>query len=195
MQLVYVVPSALGVLCSPSRGVLVYSPVVLWVGWVAFRYRRTMRFPDLAALAVASVIGTFAALSTWRVWWGGYSYGPRLASDFIPWLFLLAVLGLDARRRALASAVSEATSAAVGPAERVGAPRGRRRLELAVGIVLAVVSVAVHAPGALQSATLFWNERLGSESGEPPLLWDWAHPQFLAAWRMPPFSAPQPPRD
>jgi hypothetical protein len=185
MRLEYVVPSATGMLFSPSRGLLVYSPVVLWVGWLALRYRRTMRFPDLAGLAVAILAGTFAAMSGWRVWWGGHSYGPRLAADFIPWLFVLAVLGLDARRTVLAA-----------PADGAAPRGGRRRLELALGLVLAVASVALHAPGALQSATLFWNERLGPEAGEPPLLWDWSHPQFLAAYRMPPrFNAPRPPRD
>ena len=121
-------------------------------------------------------------MTTWRVWWGGHAYGPRLSADFIPWLFLLAVLALDARRRAL-----------VTPA--ASSPR-RRRLELAFAAVLAVASIAFHAPGALQVETQIWNERLGPELGEPPLLWDWEHPQFLAAYHMPPrFNAQPPPRD
>jgi len=175
-------PSATGLLFSPSRGLFVYSPIVLWVGWLAVRYRRTLRFPDLVALTLAILGGTFLAMTTWRVWWGGFAYGPRLSADFIPWLFLMAVLALDARRRVLM------TPAATPPR--------RRRLELAFAAVLAVASIAFHAPGALQVETQLWNERLGPELGEPPLLWDWEHPQFLAAYHMPPrFNAPPPPRD
>ncbi len=171
----WMLPSAAGLLFSPSRGLFVYSPIVLWVGWIAVRHRRTLRFPDLALLAVVIVGTTFLVMSTWRVWWGGHAYGPRLCSDFIPWIFLLAVLALDARRRA---------------------PARPRRLELAVGVLLAVVSAALHAPGALQIAPLVWNERLGAQEGEPPLLWEWRYAQFLAAYRMPPpFSAPRPPTD
>jgi hypothetical protein len=175
-------PSAAGLLFSPSRGLFVYSPIVLWVAWVAGRYRRALRFPDLAALALAILGGTFLAMTTWRVWWGGHAYGPRLSADFIPWIFLLAVLALDARRRALAASAP--------------APSSRRRLELALGLVLGVASAALHAPGALQVEALLWNERLGPELGEPPLLWDWGHPQFLAAYHMPSrFTAQRPPTD
>jgi hypothetical protein len=187
MSLTWLLPSMEGLLFSPGRGLFVYSPVVLWVGWLAVRYRRTIRFPDLALLAVTIVGVTFVVMSTWRVWWGGHSYGPRLCADFIPWIFLVAVLALDARRRALAS--DDGTA---------GAPRvrSRRRLELAFGIVLGVASATLHAPGALQFDALLWNERLGPEHGEPPLLWDWQHPQFLAAYRMPPpFNARRPPTD
>lgn len=182
MSFEYVVPSATGMLFSPSRGLFVYSPVVLWVGWLVLRYRRTIRHPDLAWLATGVVVGSFAVMCGWRVWWGGHSYGPRLAADFIPWIFVLTVLGLDARRAALGAGRATARSA--------------RRLELVVGVVLALASVALHAPGALQVEALVWNEHLGPEHGEPPLLWDWAHPQFLAAYRMPPpFNARRPPTD
>jgi hypothetical protein len=172
-------PSATGILFSPSRGLLVYSPIVVWVGWILARYRHALRFPDLAAVACACIGGTFLATTTWRVWWGGHSYGPRLTADFIPWLFLIAVVALDARRRVLAAAGPSAIT--------------RRRLELALGVMLGITSAALHAPGALQVQTLLWNERLGPEQYEPPLLWDWQYPQFLAAYRMPPrFSGPLP---
>jgi hypothetical protein len=178
--------SATGTLFSPSRGLLVYSPIVLWVGWILARYRRALRFPDLATVACACIGGTFLATTTWRVWWGGHSYGPRLSADFIPWIFLLAVVALDARR------------------DVIGVPSAmaRRRLELAVGVLLGIASATLHAPGALQVQALLWNERLGPEQYEPPLLWDWRYPQFLAAYRMPPrfmgppaLNAPQPPKD
>ncbi len=187
MSAKWMLSSMSGMLFSPSRGLLVYSPIVLWVGWLAVRYRRTIRYPDLALLASVILGVSFVVVSTWRVWWGGHSYGPRLAADYIPWIFLVAVLALDARRGELARAPS-------GSRERGGS---RRRLELALGILLGVASTTLHAPGALQVQALVWNERLGDEfTVEPPLLWDWGHPQFLAAYRMPPpFSARRPPTD
>jgi hypothetical protein len=172
-------PSAMGILFSPSRGLLVYSPIVAWVAWILARYWRALRYPDLAIVACACVGGTFLATTTWRVWWGGHSYGPRLAADFIPWLVLIAVLALEARRRVIAAPASSAPS--------------RRRLELALGVMLGIASATLHAPGALQVETMLWNERLGPEDYEPPLLWEWQYPQFLAAYRMPPrFLGPLP---
>jgi hypothetical protein len=77
----------LGVLVSPSRGLFVYSPVLLFpvggfLGWIA---RRRGGLLACAAAASAAGIGTIAMFS---VWWGGHSFGPRLLTDILPALVL-----------------------------------------------------------------------------------------------------------
>ena len=67
---------ALGLLVSPSRGLLVFSPVVL-VALAGFRPMREEGWQsDLrwCALAAAAQFGLYAFYS---VWWGGHTYGPR----------------------------------------------------------------------------------------------------------------------
>ena len=51
-------------------------------------------------LALSIVILQILIVSLWPTWWGGYSYGPRLIADALPWMALLAILGLAALRHA-----------------------------------------------------------------------------------------------
>jgi hypothetical protein len=76
-----------GLLVSPSRGLLVYSPVLavafigLGRGWAGAGGAPVRPL----ALAVAASLLT---LSTYTVWWGGHSFGPRLLADVLPALVL-----------------------------------------------------------------------------------------------------------
>ncbi|MGH7556115.1 MAG: hypothetical protein ACREMQ_24190 [Longimicrobiales bacterium] len=77
-------PTALaGLLASPSRGLLIYSPVVLFAAlgaWLALRRSRgdARRVYAIAALyALASIL----FLAHLERWWGGASWGPRLLTE------------------------------------------------------------------------------------------------------------------
>lgn len=153
-----------GNLISPARGVLVYTPVLLFVGWLLARYRRQIRRPDLAALGCGVVTLHWLTISAYPHWWGGYSYGPRLMTDLVPWLAMLTVLGLEARGRT------------------VPAPGKRRRIEGAIGIALLLASVGMHAVGGLSRASGRWNAHPVDVDRMPQRVWDWSDPQFLA-WR------------
>lgn len=77
-----------GILLSPSRGLLVYSPIFLFslVGMgLALRRREDPLFHFLSV----GVILTLLLYSKWVMWWGGWTYGPRLLADLTP---VLAVL-------------------------------------------------------------------------------------------------------
>lgn len=77
----------LGLLVSPSRGLFVYCPLALLaLGALSRRTRPTaLRWFALALPAYA----LFFAGS--RLWWGGYSYGPRLFTDVMPLVALCAL--------------------------------------------------------------------------------------------------------
>jgi hypothetical protein len=80
--------AALGLLVSPFRGLLFFSPVLLvaLAGiWLALRERR-QRAATLVALAGFGAIFLFTASSA--MWWGGFAVGPRY---LVPGLPLLAV--------------------------------------------------------------------------------------------------------
>ncbi len=117
--------AALGLLVSPSRGLLVFSPEFAvavaalgprgpWPGSV-----RRARLP----LAVAG-LGGFLTAALWFDWWGGATVSYRPLVDLLPLLAVLTALGLDRFRRlgarllygaALAWSIALAASAALHP--------------------------------------------------------------------------------
>jgi hypothetical protein len=155
------IPMALAVnLISPSRGLLVFVPTTLFVLYLSARYRKQLVYWQLAVLALAQIVALAILISTNNTWTAGYCYGPRYFTDAIPWFVLLAILGLDAMRRA-----------------QVGS---HHRMEIAAGIFLVALSVAINARGAFSPAALDWNpiEQHGA--------FDWRYPQFMAGLIDPP---------
>jgi hypothetical protein len=144
-----------GLLVSPSRGLLVYSPVLL-VGfaglYLAWRHGLLRRSPVYlaAALFLASQL---AFLATWDAWWGGWSYGPRLLTEAAA---VLVVLSVPA-------------------AERL---RSRRWARVAFAVLLAY-SVGVQALGAASYGTPDgWDALPVSVDERPERLWDWHDAQI-----------------
>jgi hypothetical protein len=77
-----------GILFSPARGLLVYSPVfIVSILGTAMAWRRGGD-PLLRAVSIGAVI-SIVLYSRWIMWWGGHSYGPRLLADLSPTLALL----------------------------------------------------------------------------------------------------------
>ena len=84
-----------GLLLSPGRGLLVYSPVFVLSLVGMARAWRSGGDPLLRTLSVGAVL-TILLYSKWAKWWGGYTYGPRLLADLSP-VFVLAMLPLAER--------------------------------------------------------------------------------------------------
>jgi len=149
-----------GNLISPSRGLLIYSPVLLLsIVGVALKARNTgLNKLDLALLLAIAL--HWAAVSSHILWWGGWCYGPRFFADMLPYLafFLIPV-------------VDRATNSTTGP------------LPLAFGVLLAV-SMFTHYRGATDPATFEWNSVPTNVDFQPSRVWDWRDPQFLRglAW-------------
>jgi hypothetical protein len=150
-----------GGLVSPSRGLLIYVPVVCFVAYLVARERRRLPLPALAAVAAASIGGHLLLLAFFPAWWGGHGYGPRYMTGLVPWFALLAILGLRARL------------------DRADEPRLRRWEAVAGGLLLAA-SVALHARGSTALETSAWNYSPDDVDQHPDRLWDWGHPQGLA---------------
>jgi len=83
----------LGLWLSPSKGILVYSPVFLFscVGlYLALKKGLSPRTADFI-LFFCIIIAQTMLLGRWKHWYGGWSFGYRMASDIIPFLVLLLV--------------------------------------------------------------------------------------------------------
>jgi hypothetical protein len=162
-----------GNLISPSRGLFVYVPVLLFVGYLLIRYRRFLISARLAALSGAIIVCHVLAVSGFRHWWGGNSYGPRFMTGLVPWFVLLGILGvramLDSRRQ-----TEETPSRVEWPAA------------LTAGALLLAASVFINARGALSYSTIKWHESPVPIEQDESRLWDWRRPQFLAGLLRPP---------
>lgn len=84
----------LGLLVSPAKGLVVFTPaaVVAGVGLVR-ALRRGGGF--LPAAAAAGAVAHWLLVGFWAEWHGGESWGPRLTTDALPLLFLFLPEGLD----------------------------------------------------------------------------------------------------
>ena len=103
-------PTMLGVLVCPARGLLVYQPwSVLVLGWLLPSIRRTGRNlpgtgcqPPGWAIFCALGVGFHTFLiSAWYDWSGGYCWGSRLLSEIIPLVGLLVIPVAEVLRQGL----------------------------------------------------------------------------------------------
>ncbi len=159
----------LGNLVSPSRGLLVFVPALLFVGYLLVRYWAILPLRRLVILSLVIVAAHLIIVSSHSPWYGGHCYGPRYSTGIVPWFFLLTVAGVDAYRRAHQGQTSRTRSF-------------RRKLEASTGALLLLVSVTINALGATSHATWLWNSRPVNVDDAPERVWDWRHPQFLAKW-------------
>jgi hypothetical protein len=150
-----------GILFSPARGLLVYVPVVLVPLYLVARHWPRLPQRKLAALAVAAISSTLVTLACWRVWWGGWSYGPRLLVETVPWFALLTILGIKAFL------------------EDAELTRNGRTVFIGAAVLLLTLSVTMNAAGALSRLPGTWNATPDIDT-HPERIWDWRHPQFLA---------------
>jgi hypothetical protein len=104
---------ALGLLISPSRGLLVFSPIL---GLAFWGFVRAIRDDDYRILwpFFASALFMMAAQCKWFDWWGGHAYGYRPWLDAVPYLSLglLPIAGdlFSTKMRATATAAALAWS-------------------------------------------------------------------------------------
>lgn len=147
---------ALGLLVSPSRGLLIFSPIVVLVAFGAWRSARDFRDLKLAWLLAASA-AVFLVYASYSIWWGGFTFGPRYMLDLLVPLTPAAALGVEAALR-----------------------RGWSR-SLA-GLALAW-SVLVSATGAFMYPNDQWNTSPTNVDTHHERLWDWHDPQIVRAWR------------
>jgi hypothetical protein len=147
---------ALGLLISPSRGLLVFSPIVLTALAAGRSCRESLGLGWLAAGALIQ----FAVYAAYTVWWGGHTYGPRYTLDLL---------------------VPMAPAMALGLARLTSAAWGR-----IVTIVLLVWSVSVAAAGAFVYPNEAWNTSPTEVDREHHRLWEVHDAQILRAFRSAP---------
>ncbi|WP_243366171.1 hypothetical protein [Fundidesulfovibrio soli] len=153
----------MGLLVSPNRGLLVYNSVFLpgfcYAIWRILRPRADSAWDQGAGWGASLALLVFlGALSMFPMWWGGWSYGPRLFGSMYGVLAMLSVLGL---RLCL---------------ERAPAP-GRKLLLAALLLPLLAWGGFANLKGAVVGDS--WNETPRDVNVHPERLWDWGDMQAL----------------
>lgn len=141
-----------GNLVSPSRGLLVYTPVFLFSIWSMLRGLWQVPLKNwLSALALAH----WVAISSYvACWWAGMCYGPRFFSDVTP-LFVLFLIPYLAGWEHLSRFVRTAF------------------------IACALIGLAMHLRGGWSIAVYDWNVLPVSVDQHPERNWNWSDPPFL----------------
>lgn len=87
-----------GLLLSPGRGLLVYTPVAIFALAVLAPGARESREKHRLVVIAASVFALLhiGLIAMWPVWWGGYCWGPRLLTEILAPLMVLIAVGLPA---------------------------------------------------------------------------------------------------
>ena len=147
-----------GLLVSPSRGLIVYEPFVVFAfaAVTMLRVRRSLVERRLLSLMVAW-IASLLLYATYAEWWGGRVFGPRFLDDLAPIVFALLAWGIG---RGLVA-------------------RGWARL---LFWICAAWSLLIFNAAALvydQS----WDTRPVNVNDDPSRLFAWADPQWLAVLR------------
>lgn len=143
-----------GLLISPSRGLFIFSPVVL-VAVAGLRgvFREGWRAPH--AWSVLAALAQFVLYGSYAVWWGGHTYGPRYMLDILPLLVPAAIMAMTTLRGRLAGSVAS--------------------LALAW-------SVATAALGAFCYPHERWNSDPADVDRYHERLWEWSDTQIARAW-------------
>ncbi|MGA3213464.1 MAG: hypothetical protein ABSD20_19330 [Terriglobales bacterium] len=85
-----------GILLSPGRGMLIYTPLALFaLGALGSRAResRERHRQTFVAASVVSIL-QIAIIAGWVGWEGGYCWGPRLLTEVFPCFTVLIAIGL-----------------------------------------------------------------------------------------------------
>jgi len=133
----------MGVLISPSRGLLIYSPIVLFsfAGMITI-WRKPgnilLKYLSLSPLLLIPLV------SKWAMWWGGHCYGPRMLADITPILCLFLYPSFE---------------------------RFKAGLTKYLVVILSVLSISLHALGAFGDGR--WNGYPKDVDRHPERLWSW----------------------
>jgi hypothetical protein len=147
-----------GILISPSRGLLVFSPAVGFAFWGLVRAWRNRTFSMLRPVSIAA-LAMCVVVARWYGWWGGWCYGYRLLVDQVTLLAFFAIPVAEEIRR--------------------------RRILLAAFAVCGLWGVTVQGLGAMAYDVVGWNNRDLLEvdaQGESPRLFTDAGEAQRDAW-------------
>lgn len=151
-----------GILLSPSRGILVYSPHIIMtiIGGFCF-FREVCKASSLALMTIIWILFHLFTISIWPCWWGGGSFGPRLLTDIIPAFLLLTIL--------IWRHISIKMSIRI------------RKVAMCLFISFSLISIFINTYQGLYNICTAQSNSFPNVDLYPEYLFNWKYPQFLAS--------------
>jgi len=86
-----------GLLISPSRGLFIYSPILIFsiFGYIKSRKIENKNVKNLFHFFGIAILTQILIYSFFNVWWAGGSYGPRFLTGMLPGLFIFLGLYIE----------------------------------------------------------------------------------------------------
>ena len=147
-----------GVLVSPTRGLLVFSPFLVFVVLV-WRYVPRDREERNLTLAISVAVVLHILLYAKADWRGGLSWGPRYMTDLLPFLMWMLVPVVTALRGI-----------------------GRVSFLIAVGVSVAIEAIGAFAYSGSIDDPIYANDR-GWQYHDLRAAWHWRNAPFIASFR------------
>jgi hypothetical protein len=151
-----VLPGMAGLLFSPTHGLLVFSPFLLFLVLVGRHLPREERFLTLAMIAAVAIQIVIYAKADWR---GGLSWGPRYITDSLPLLLWMLVPVVSALR---------------------GVARVGFRVAVGAAIVIEAIGAFWYTPAV--DIPVFAGD-LGTSYQDMRGAWQWRNAPFVASLR------------
>ncbi len=152
------IEAMLGNLVSPSRGLLMFSPFIIFSYFAVIEAIRDPRKNLLNGFLFLSILLHWIVISKFPHWWGGHSYGPRFFADMMPFFAFLLIPFLE---------------------KHFGWDNVKKSLLSSLFWVLLLWSIFVNFKGATIWKVYLWNSHPTNVDETPYRLWDFSDPQFL----------------
>jgi len=163
----------IGLLMSPSRGLFVYTPIIFLslFGFLKIGKIQNKNIKLFLFIFGPCVILQILLYSCFRVWWAGWSYGPRFLTGMLPILIIFLSLHLD---------------------EYINFNRldTKKVLSISLILVLLLSSIFVQIVGVFYYPNGGWDGNPNIDL-HPERLWDWKDTQIMRTFHAGPII-PQP---
>ena len=154
----------MGLLISPSRGLLVYTPIMLFsiLGYSRIFQLTNSRIRNFLFVLGISILALIIVYASFGMWWAGWSYGPRFLTGMLPALAMFLGLyikdiGFDIRPR-------------------------KNLLVICIFSILLVWSIFAQFVGAFYYTSGGWNANPNVDL-HPERVWDWKDNQIMWSFR------------
>lgn len=166
-------------LVSPARGLLIYSPFILFILYLLWRHYRYVVHKRLLWTGIIVFFLHLITVSSFPHWWAGHSFGPRFMIGVLPWEILLSIIGIHAM-------ISSWQQQAFKSNYRLSILPAVEKIKIIIGTLLLITSIFINWRGAYAPPTWRWNVDPVGVDQHPERIWDWRQPQFLAGIIEPP---------
>lgn len=153
-----------GLLVSPSRGLFIYTPVLLFAfpGYFSNFYIENKKIKKFLLIFGFSIFAQILVYSAFKIWWAGWSYGPRFLTDILP--IMAVFLGLFLKEL------------------NCNAKNTKKLFVIVLFIILLIWSVFTQFVGAFYYPNGNWDGELNVDL-HPEKLWDWSDTQIERTYR------------